>query len=82
MSLALGLIFTMKSASSLISVSASGQPGRDLDPSRLEYATQPTVCALDGVAYGGGADLALACDFRVGVLGMNASMPAARLGVM
>ncbi len=41
----------------------------------------PTVCALNGSVYGGGAELALCCDFRVGVLGTRLSVPAARLGV-
>jgi enoyl-CoA hydratase/carnithine racemase len=41
----------------------------------------PTVCALNGNVYGGGAELALCCDFRVGVEGMRLSVPAAKLGV-
>ncbi len=48
---------------------------------RLEDVRVPTVCALNGSVYGGAADLALACDFRVGVAGMRLAMPAARLGV-
>ena len=48
---------------------------------RLEDVRVPTVCALNGAVYGGAADLALACDFRVGVAGMKLAMPAARLGV-
>jgi enoyl-CoA hydratase/carnithine racemase len=31
--------------------------------------------------YGGATDLALACDFRIGVQGMELRMPAARLGL-
>ncbi len=48
---------------------------------RLEDVRVPTVAALNGAVYGGAADLALACDFRVGVEGMKLAMPAARLGV-
>jgi enoyl-CoA hydratase/carnithine racemase len=47
----------------------------------LERLPLPTVCALNGSVYGGATDLALACDFRVGVEGMELRMPAARLGL-
>lgn len=48
---------------------------------RLERFRLPTVCALNGSVYGGATDLALACDFRLGVAGMTLLMPAARLGL-
>ena len=48
---------------------------------RLERFRLPTICALNGSVYGGATDLALACDFRVGVPGMTLLMPAARLGL-
>lgn len=48
---------------------------------RLVAAHVPTICALNGSVYGGGAELALCCDFRIGVLGSRLSVPAARLGV-
>lgn len=41
----------------------------------------PTICALHAPVYGGASDLALACDFRIGVHGMRMFMPAARLGL-
>lgn len=47
----------------------------------LEALEVPTVCCLQGGVYGGAIDLALACDFRVGVPGMALRMPAARLGL-
>ena len=40
-----------------------------------------TLCALNGSVYGGATDLALACDFRLGVHGMELRMPAAALGL-
>ena len=48
---------------------------------RLERFRLPTICALNGGVYGGSTDLALACDFRIGVEGMAMFMPAARLGL-
>jgi enoyl-CoA hydratase/carnithine racemase len=48
---------------------------------RLERVRLPSICALNGGVYGGATDLALACDFRIGVTGMAMFMPAARLGL-
>jgi enoyl-CoA hydratase len=49
---------------------------------RLEALRVPTIAALNGSVYGGATDLALACDFRIGVEGMQMLMPAARLGII
>ncbi len=48
----------------------------------LEALRVPTIAALQGSVYGGATDLALACDFRIGVAGMRMLMPAARLGIV
>ena len=48
---------------------------------RIEKLAIPTICALNGSVYGGGVDLALACDFRIGVDKLKLRVPAARLGV-
>jgi enoyl-CoA hydratase len=42
-------------------------PGFDRMVDQLEALRAPTVGALAGSLYGGGTDLALACDFRIGV---------------
>ena len=47
----------------------------------LEALPVPTIARLSGGVWGGATDLALACDFRVGVTGMELRMPAARLGL-
>lgn len=49
---------------------------------RLEALRIPTIAALNGSVYGGATDLALACDFRIGVEAMRLLMPAARLGIV
>lgn len=48
---------------------------------RLESLRVPVICALNGSVYGGGGELALACDFRIGVEGMRLMVPPARLGI-
>ena len=48
---------------------------------RLEDLGVPTICRLNGGVYGGSTDLALACDFRIGVDSCEMFMPAARLGL-
>ncbi len=48
---------------------------------RLEDLGVPTICAINGGVYGGSTDLALACDFRIGVEACEMFMPAARLGL-
>jgi enoyl-CoA hydratase len=48
---------------------------------RLEDLAVPTICRINGGVYGGSTDLALACDFRIGVDSAEMFMPAARLGL-
>ena len=48
---------------------------------RLEDLALPTICRLNGGIYGGATDLALACDFRIGVDSCEMLIPAARLGL-
>jgi enoyl-CoA hydratase len=48
---------------------------------RIEDFPLPTICRLNGGVYGGSTDLALACDFRIGIDTCEMLMPAARLGL-
>ncbi|MEY3754134.1 MAG: hypothetical protein RLY27_734, partial [Pseudomonadota bacterium] len=48
---------------------------------RIENFDLPTICALNGSAYGGGVDLATCCDFRIGVHGSRMFIPAAKFGL-
>jgi enoyl-CoA hydratase/carnithine racemase len=48
---------------------------------RVESLRVLTVAAINGSVYGGATDLALACDFRIGVTGSRLRMPASRIGL-
>jgi len=48
---------------------------------KLEALPLPTVCALNGSVYGGGVEIALCCDFRIGLHGSRMFVPPARLGL-
>ncbi|PJK28884.1 3-hydroxybutyryl-CoA dehydratase [Minwuia thermotolerans] len=47
----------------------------------LEHFPGATVCALNGSVYGGGTDVAMACDFRIGQTGQRMFIPPARFGI-
>jgi len=67
-----------------VAEAATAAPGPDMFErmvDQLEELRIPTICALNGGVYGGATDLALACDFRIGVEGIELGMPASRLGV-
>ncbi|MBK6288555.1 MAG: enoyl-CoA hydratase/isomerase family protein [Gammaproteobacteria bacterium] len=48
---------------------------------RLARLRVPSVCALNGSVFGGGAEIALCCDYRIGVTGSRLLVPAARIGL-
>jgi len=47
----------------------------------LEQLPFTTIAALNGSAYGGATDLALACDLRIGLEGIEWRMPATAIGL-
>lgn len=47
----------------------------------IERCRPVTIAAIQGGVYGGGTDLCLACDFRVGSDSVNMFMPAVRFGL-
>ena len=49
---------------------------------QLDAMPVPTVAAINGVAIGGGVELALACDFRVAHAAATLSLPQVRMGIM
>jgi enoyl-CoA hydratase len=49
---------------------------------RIEHAKQPVICAIQGFAYGGGLELALACDIRIVTDAARFAMPEVKLGTV
>jgi enoyl-CoA hydratase len=49
---------------------------------RLGGAKQPVICAIQGFAYGGGLELALACDIRIVTDAARFAMPEVKLGTV
>ena len=49
---------------------------------RLEASRLPVVAAVNGVAYGGGCEIALACDLRICSDGARFAQPEIKLGIM
>lgn len=50
--------------------------------SRLESMPQPTVAAIDGQAWGGGCEIALACTMRIGSDRAHLSLPEVSIGII
>lgn len=49
---------------------------------RLEALRQPTIAALNGIAYGGGLELALACDLRIAADTVRVAAPEVGIGTI
>lgn len=55
-----------------------------LDPllAALEGSPKPVVCAIHGIALGGGLETAMACHYRVAVPGAQVGQPEVKLGLI
>lgn len=74
---------TFCAGASLHELNSGGISGDDYQDmtDRLAALDIPTVCALNGSVFGGGVELALSCDFRIGVEGSRMRVPAASIGL-
>ncbi len=50
--------------------------------SQIESCPKPVIGALNGITMGGGCDLAMACDIRIAVEGMQIAHSGAKLGII
>ncbi|MER1988073.1 enoyl-CoA hydratase-related protein [Solibacillus sp. FSL H8-0523] len=48
----------------------------------IEQLPQPTICMLNGYAFGGGLELALACDFRIAADSITLGLTETSLGII
>lgn len=48
----------------------------------IEQLPQPTICVIDGYAFGGGLELALACDFRISSTKSIVGLTETSLGII
>lgn len=71
--------FDLGSIDKAVEGNASADFARMVDA--LEALPQTTICAINGGVFGGATDLAVACDFRIGVPETRLFMPAARFGL-
>ncbi len=50
--------------------------------SKIELCSKPVIAAVNGFAFGGGFELALACDFRIASETVQFALPETGLGIL
>jgi enoyl-CoA hydratase len=58
------------------------QPNMTATYRKIEEYEKPTIAAINGIALGGGLELALACDIRIAALHAKLGLPEVGLGIM
>ena len=49
---------------------------------RLEFLSKPVIAAIEGMAYGGGCEMSMACDLRIVADDAKIGLPEIKLGVV
>lgn len=73
---------TETDATSGLAVSLRGQQVFSLIESQLERSGKPVIAAINGVALGGGCELALACTLRIASDRARLGLPEVKLGLI
>jgi len=76
----IGMLAALKTPTEAEALSHRGHVVTDL----IENLGKPTVCAMNGLAFGGGIELAMACTARIAMKGLEAfaALPEPLLGII
>jgi enoyl-CoA hydratase len=48
----------------------------------IEFLSKPVIAAIEGLAYGGGCEISMACDLRIAARSARIALPEVKLGVV
>lgn len=77
-----GLDLAERTADELVAYLQEGERRLGRAARAIAACPRPVVAVLNGAAFGGALELAIACDWRIARRGARLGMPAARIGVV